>query len=164
MQPSVQPKTSPTKLFLANSAFIPEVIKFIEDGHTVTIDLRGYSMRPFLENERDKGLIGKPPRPWKVGDVVLAEVQKGTYVIHRIIKMNGAQVTLRGDGNIGVEHCTVDQLKGFLLGFYRKGRTQLDATNGLKFRVYSKIWIALYPIRRYLLAAYRIWVHYFGPL
>ena len=45
------------KLF-ANSVLIPEVIKMLEEGHSVTLPLRGFSMRPFLEDERDMACIG----------------------------------------------------------------------------------------------------------
>ena len=36
----------------ANADFIPEIIKLLDEGHTVTLLLRGYSMRPFLEDTR----------------------------------------------------------------------------------------------------------------
>lgn len=47
----------------ANADFIPEIIKLLDDGHTVTLLLRGYSMRPFLEDRRDKALLIKPKKP-----------------------------------------------------------------------------------------------------
>ena len=43
-----------------NALFLPQVAKFLEEGHTVTIGLKGYSMRPFLEHNRDKALLSKP--------------------------------------------------------------------------------------------------------
>ena len=133
---------------------LPEVVKMMDEGHTVTLRLRGYSMRPFLEDNRDKALLTKAIDP-RVGDAVLAEIAPNHFVLHRIVKIKGDQVTLRGDGNLGVEHCTLDDVKGFVIGFYRKGRTTLDKTNGWKWRTYSFFWTRLYPIRRYLLAIYR---------
>ena len=38
----------------ANAQLLPEIVKLLEEGHTVTLLLRGYSMRPFLEDNRDK--------------------------------------------------------------------------------------------------------------
>ena len=61
-------------------------------------------MRPFLENDRDKALLVKPSSI-KVGDPVLAEVNPLHFVLHRIDSIEGDNVTLRGDGNLGVEHC-----------------------------------------------------------
>lgn len=152
------------ELQIENHKFLPEVIKLLEEGHTVTLQLRGFSMRPFLEDNRDKALLAKA-KDIQVGDAVLAETAPKHYVLHRIIKIQGETVTLRGDGNLGTEVCHVNNVHGYVIGFYRKGRTKLDKTNGFKWRTYSHIWMALYPIRRYLLAAYRrIWIPLFGPI
>ena len=68
----------------------------LEEGHSVTLPLRGYSMRPFLEDGRDMALLTSPV-DIKVGDPVLAETQPGFYVLHRIVDMNDEQVVLIGD-------------------------------------------------------------------
>lgn len=136
----------------------------LSEGHTVTLPLRGYSMRPFLEDGRDKALLKLPTNP-QVGDAVLAEIAGQHYVLHRIIRIDGALVTLRGDGNINTEQCQLTDIKAVAIGFYRKGRHTVDATDGRKWLVYSKIWMVLYPIRRYLLAFYRhIWLKLFKPI
>ena len=153
-----------TEVRFNNSEFLPEVVKMLNERHTVTLRLRGFSMRPFLEDGRDKALLTKPVTI-KKGDAVLAEGTPGHYVLHRIISIKGENVVLRGDGNIGVERCSLADIKGFAIGFYRKGRTKLDRTNGLKWRVYSLVWTTLFPLRRYLLAFYRrIWLKMFKPL
>ena len=153
-----------TEIELANEHFLPEVIKLLENGHTVTIRLKGYSMRPFLENNRDKGLLECVSNP-QVNDVVLAETAPRHYVLHRIIKIEGDVVTLRGDGNLNNEICRLCDIKGKAIGFYRKGRETLDSTDGRKWKVYSWIWVRLFPVRRYLLAFYRrIWIKLFGVI
>ena len=146
----------------ANAQLLPEIIRLLQEGHKVTLQLRGFSMRPFLEDKRDKALLTLP-QDIKVGDPVLAEIQKGHYVLHRIIKIEGNTVTLRGDGNLANEVCTLDDIRASVIGFYRKGRKQLDRIDGKKWLRYSWVWTQLYPIRRYLLAAYRrIWIPLFG--
>ena len=146
-----------------NSVLLPEIVKLLNEGHTVTLRLKGFSMRPFLEDGRDKALLTKAVDP-KVGDPVLAEVGDKHFVLHRIISIEGNHVMLRGDGNIGAEHCTLDDVKGAVIGFYRKGRKKLDRTDGFKWLVYSWFWTRLFPIRRYLLAFYRrIWLKIFKP-
>lgn len=148
----------------ANEQIIPEVIRMLEDGHTVTLRLRGNSMRPFLEDNRDKALLAKPHTP-KVGQAVLAEIAPQKYVLHRIVSLQAEHVVLRGDGNLGTEHCQRCDIKGVVLGFYRKGRKHMDSTEGYKWKVYSWLWGNLYPIRRYLLAAYRkLWIPLLGPI
>ena len=137
---------------MANAVLLPEVVRLLEEGHTVTLPLRGYSMRPFLENGRDKALLRKP-ESINVGDAVLAEIAPKHFVLHRIVSIKGDHVTLRGDGNLGVEHCRLGDVKATAVGFYRKGREQLDRTDGRKWRIYSWVWTRLLPLRRYLLFA-----------
>ncbi|MBQ8157664.1 MAG: S24/S26 family peptidase [Prevotella sp.] len=137
---------------LPNAEFLPFVISELHavEGKTVTLPLRGRSMRPFLEDQRDKALLIACHLP-KVGDAVLAEISKGHFVLHRIIKIEGERVTLRGDGNFGCEYCRCQDVKAKAIGFYRKGRNQLDSTEGWKWLVYSWLWTRLFPLRRYLL-------------
>lgn len=153
-----------TEVKMANSVLLPEIVRLLNEGHTVTLRLRGFSMRPFLEDGRDKALLTKAVSP-KVGDPVLAEIEPKHFVLHRIISIQGDNVVLRGDGNLGTEHCKLGDVKGAVIGFYRKGRSKLDRTDGKKWRTYSWIWTRLYPIRRYLLAFYRrIWLRLFKPV
>ena len=137
---------------MPNAEFLPFVISELQSvkGKTVTLPLRGRSMRPFLEDQRDKALLCATDSI-KVGDAVLAEISQGLYVLHRIIAIEGNHVTLRGDGNLNEEHCLTEDIKAKAIGFYRKGRNKADKTDSMKWRVYSFVWMKCYPIRRYLL-------------
>ena len=147
-----------------NAVLLPRMVQLINEGHTVTLRLKGFSMRPFLEDGRDKAVLAQVGHP-KVGDPVLAETYKGHFVLHRIISIDHDQVILRGDGNIGTEFCRLSDVKGAVVGFYRKGREKLDRTDGKKWKIYSWIWTRLFPVRRYLLAFYRrIWIPVFGTV
>lgn len=137
---------------LDNTAFLPHVTALINEGHTVTLPLRGRSMRPFLEDGRDKALL-TAPKDICIGDAVLAEIHPGHYVLHRIIGIEGQHITLRGDGNLTDEHCNKDDIRAKAIGFYRKGRTKLDSVSAFKWRFYSAVWTRLMPIRSYLLFA-----------
>jgi len=139
---------------MPNEVFLPFVVEqlYLVEGKTVTLPLRGRSMRPFLEDGRDKALlIAARQKELCVGDAVLAEISAGHYVLHRIIRIEGKQVTLRGDGNLNVEYCNLSDIKAKAIGFYRKGNKNIDKTDGIKWRTYSWVWLRLYPIRRYLL-------------
>ena len=137
---------------IANAQLLPEVVKLLDEGHTVTLPLRGYSMRPFLENGRDKALLAKPDGV-KLYDPVLAEIQPGHFVLHRVVGIDGDHVTLLGDGNLAPEHCRLCDIKGTAIGFYRKNNDTLDSINDRKWRIYSWWWTRLLPLRRYLLFA-----------
>lgn len=142
-------------VMIPNAILIPEIVKQLGEGETVTLPLRGFSMRPFLEDGRDKALLEKPKAMPKVGEPVLAEIAPKHYVLHRIVKIEGENVTLLGDGNLRPEHCKLADIRASVIGFYRKGSDKLDYTNGKKWLRYSKLWMALTPVRRWLLAIYR---------
>lgn len=143
------------RIHFQNEVLIPQIITLLDSGHTVTLMLRGISMRPFLEDNRDKALLKKAEK-LKVGDVVLAEISAKHYVLHRITEIEGERVVLMGDGNLGTEQCRISDIHGYAVGFYRKGRNKMERTDSVKWKFYSFLWMHLRPIRRYLLFLYRI--------
>ena len=148
---------------LNNAELFPKLIALLEAGHTVTLTLTGFSMRPFLEDRRDIAELRHAKNP-KVGEPVLAIVGDNHYVLHRLIKIEGDNVTLLGDGNLSTEHCKLSDIKAQVVGFYRKGRKTPDTIDGWKWKCYSIIWMALRPVRRYILYIYRQWVKIFGTV
>ena len=142
---------------IPNEILIPKVKEVIDRGATATLRVKGHSMRIFLSNGRDLVTLIAPEREnLRVGDVVLAEIQPKVYVLHRIIQRTQDQLTLMGDGNVGTtEACTIKDVIGIVTLFYRKGRTKPDSVNGWKWKTYSRIWLTLTPIRRYILAIHR---------
>ena len=148
-------KTEATQtLELPNEVFLKEVVTLIADGHHVTLRVRGVSMRPFLEDRRDKIILTKPHAP-KVGDAVLAEIAPGKYVFHRIIAITGSKVTLKGDGNVwGTEECRIENVVASTLTFVRRGK--LYSPQGRAWRYYSALWPKWSFARRVLLKLYKI--------
>lgn len=147
---------------IPNTIYVEALRQCIQRGETVQFPVRGWSMRVFVEHERDKAIL-RPCDTDKLrrGDVVLTRIdtQDGSevYVLHRIIRIEGEKLTLRGDGNVGtIETCRRSDVVAFVSGFLRKGRTKPDLTTSLKWRIYSAIWVPLHPIRRYLLLAWRV--------
>ncbi len=146
---------------LPNDEFVKFIGEDIKAGHSVTIVAKGFSMRPFIENKRDK-IILKPigNEALKVGDVVLAQTTFGTFVLHRIVDIKGEQITLRGDGNaFGTEQTEQNKVVAKATAFIRKGRTEADTVSSAKWRYYSFFWMHTLPLRRYFLYIYR---HFFA--
>lgn len=139
---------------LKNDVFLKEVRQLISEGHKVTLRVRGRSMRPFLEDRRDLIVLMKATEP-KTGDAVLAEVSSGVYVYHRIIRIEGDKVTLKGDGNVrGVEECYLKDIAAATDQFIRKGKAYKP--QGKVWRYYSLLWPKWPLARRVLLAIYRM--------
>jgi SOS-response transcriptional repressor LexA len=121
---------------------------------SVTITVRGYSMRPFLEDRRDKVTL-TPPRTPRIGDVVLARIADKRYALHRVIKSEGERYIMRGDGNplYMKESFTEKDIIGVAHTFIRKGKPH--KATGFVWRCYSFTWRVLKPFRRILLGIYR---------
>ena len=138
---------------LPNDLFLKGIGELLQEGHTATLRVRGNSMRPFLEDRRDSIVLTSVTHI-EVGDAVLAEIAPGKYVFHRIIAIDGDNVTLMGDGNVrGTEHCTKADVKANALAVVRKGKEY--STDGRRWMRYSKAWMRLTPVRRWLLAIHR---------
>ena len=138
---------------LPNDAFLGLVSEKLAEGHTAVIWVKGYSMRPFIEFGRDKVKLATATA-CQVGDAVLAEIAKGHYVLHRIIKVEGNKLTLQGDGNVsGVEHCTMADVRCVVTEYIRPNRILSADDACLKRKI--RIWRTLFPIRRYLLFLYK---------
>jgi hypothetical protein len=140
---------------LPNNEVIAGVISVLETNPRVVLPVKGFSMHPFIIGGRESVELVKPSSPLKEGDVVLAWVDGTHYVIHRIIGIDGDEVSLMGDGNIaGIEHCRTDEVSA--LAEY------VIAPNGKRRYLYTKtrlrfahLWRKLLPVRRWILAIYR---------
>lgn len=132
------------------------VAEAVSAGHTATLPLRGFSMRPYLEDNRDKALLAPVPDVLKVGDVILAEIAPKRYALHRIVSIDGDNVTMYGDGNFSPEHIKRNNVLAIALGFYRKGSDKLDSVESRWYKMYWRTWVKLRPMRRYLLMLWRL--------
>lgn len=148
-----EPTRRPETVELPNEIFLKEVRTLIAEGHDVTLRVRGVSMRPFLEDRRDKVVLTRPDAP-KVGDAVLAEIAPGKYVYHRIIKIEEDMVTLKGDGNVfGTEQCEIKDIAASTKQLIRKGKAY--SPDGRAWRWYSVLWPSTALVRRVLLTIHR---------
>ena len=140
---------------LKDNKIIQEAVKLVEDGICVTLPVDGRSMLPFIIGGEDSVLLEKPQKT-EIGDVVLAWVEQCRFVVHRIIAINGDEVTLMGDGNIrGVEQCRLEDIKASVTYVVDKKGKRRNIKDW-KHRCGSYIWRRLRPVRRYLLAIYKI--------
>lgn len=145
-----------------NPLYVASLRSFIDQGETVQFPVRGWSMRCFVEHERDKAVLKACDRETlKRGDVVLTRIDtpddSEVYVLHRIIATDGERLTLMGDGNLrGTETCSRRDVVAIVTGFVRKGHSKADLVTGWKWRTYSALWVPLRPVRRWLLLGWRI--------
>ena len=84
-------------------------------------------------------------------DIVLAHVDGSRYVLHRVIGIDGDNVTLMGDGNrAGHENCRRSDVCGTVKEIIKENGRKVD-TDSAWFKFKSGLWLRLLPVRRYLL-------------
>ncbi|MBQ9411159.1 MAG: S24/S26 family peptidase [Bacteroidales bacterium] len=134
------------KKVVPNTIILEEAGQLLNEGRTVRFTPLGSSMLPFIRGGRDSVVLEKKGSV-EVGDIVLARLP-GRYVLHRVIALDGEKVTLMGDGNIvGTEECTRADIMGTAIEIGRGNRAVKPGK--------GKLWRALKPFRRYILAIYR---------
>lgn len=142
-------------LEIPNDILLGAVKKALREGHTCTISVKGRSMRPFLEDKRDRVILAPITAPLAPGDAVLAEIREDTYVLHRIIGINDNAVTLMGDGNIkGTETCRTEDICGIVIRYIHP-RLSFSATSKTTRRA-VRLWRKLLPLRYPLLKLYSL--------
>lgn len=86
-------KTIPNELFFAS------VEEMLAEGRSVEMTVKGFSMRPFVRNERDVVVLSPVEGvSLREGMVVLFRHQ-GRHILHRLRRIEGARLLIEGDGN-----------------------------------------------------------------
>lgn len=134
---------------LPNDILIGEVGRLLGAGKDVVLMTKGDSMLPFIIGERDSVLLRRE-QELREGDIVLAEIYRGHFVLHRVVKIEGENVTLRGDGNIrGCENCLRKDILGTVIEIQApSGKGRKPCRAGMWRR------LGAFP-RRCILAVYR---------
>lgn len=107
----------------------------------------GTSMEPLIHEQQDNIIVVKNKGRLKKYDVAVYVTPQGKYIMHRVVKVCDDHYVIVGDNLLKKEYVTDDMICGVLVGFYKKGKKYIDCTSSKKYMIYSKIWVALLPIR-----------------
>ena len=133
---------------------ISDAVRLVNEGMAVTMLVKGRSMLPFILGGLESVVLTRPGEI-REGDVVLAQIAEGRYVLHRVMSVSPERVVLMGDGNIrGQEVCRpqdvlarADEVVG------EDGRHRRLDTPAQRRR--ARLWRRLLPVRRWILAVYK---------
>lgn len=140
-------------LSVANESLLPEVEKLLAEGIRVTLKVKGNSMLPFIRGGRDSVTL-EAPAGISRGDIVLARMGQGRYVLHRVIKIKNNIVVLMGDGNCrGTEQCLRSDICGRVITIVKPHK--YISTDSSCMHMAGTVWRLLLPVRRWLLALYK---------
>lgn len=141
------------RIVMPNDILFPEIARLVSEGKSVCIRVKGRSMLPFIRGDRDDVVL-ESAGDFGLGDIVLAELSPGAYVLHRVVAMDGQKLTLMGDGNLkGREHCLRSDVKALATEVIKDGRSYDCRSRASRLK--ARVWGLLLPVRRYLLAIYR---------
>ncbi len=119
------------KLILSGDELFPEIVRMLDEGHTVTLKTKGSSMRPFIVGGRDSVVLEAVHGEVCTGDVVLACIPGRGYILHRVYR------------------CSRDAICGRVTQIIRQGRV-VDCSSRRE-RLLARGWRHLLPLRRVLL-------------
>lgn len=107
----------------------------------------GTSMWPLLHQQKDNIIVVKNNERLKKYDVALYVTDYGKYIMHRVIEVHDDHYIITGDNLLEREYVTDDMVCGKLVGFFKNGKKYIDCENSKGYKLYSRVWVALRPVR-----------------
>lgn len=114
---------------------MPTLIETLKNGGEVTFTVTGNSMLPMLHHKVDTVTLCAPKGRLKKRDIPFYKNGE-KYILHRIIKVNQNDYTIRGDNCYFIEKGITDNdIIGVVKEFSRKGKKH--SVNELGYRLYA---------------------------
>ena len=121
--------------------------EILEKTGTYTGLTVGSSMQPLLHEQKDNIIVVRPEGRLKKYDVALYVTSYGKYIMHRVIEVCDDHYVIMGDNLLKKEYVTDDMICGKLVGFYKNGKHYVDCENSKLYKFYSRLWVAIIPIK-----------------
>ncbi len=132
----------------------PIIKEKIDNGGTVQLPITGISMRPLLIWGRDTVTIVKCENA-KKGDIIFYLRDNGQFVLHRIVGTDENGYILCGDNQWYLERGIEDRhIIAVVNLITRKGKI-IDVEKNIPYKIYSKVWMGLLPVRKYIIPFFR---------
>jgi hypothetical protein len=140
---------------LPNDVYIESVKTEIEKGKQVRVKTKGYSMIPFISGDHGEILLKKTDEhSFRKGAILLVQLSAKRFVVHRLYKISGDLLVLKGDGNIHLtEQCTRDQVLAEVIGVVENGRIIREGS--FRWNLYAYLWPSSPLLRRIYLGLYK---------
>lgn len=133
------------------SELVPYMKEAFAAGKTFTVPITGTSMLPLLVEGRDTVMLKSPVLPLKKGDLPLYRRKDGSFVLHRVVKVQNGSYTMCGDHQFLTERGILeDQIIALAAEINRDGKS--ISVDESAYKRYVRLWTALlhvrYPFRR----------------
>lgn len=137
--------------YISAADFFPLLEEQLAQGKRASFIVTGTSMTPWIINRRDSvELVSADKKHLKKGDIILFCPFSGKYVLHRITDVKPCGYITTGDGNCHRDGLVLpENVVAKVVTIHRKGRT--IQCSSLWWKIISRIWMALFPLRKMLL-------------
>jgi hypothetical protein len=138
---------------LPNNAALPLIKELLSSNKTVTIPVKGTSMRPFYVDSQTQVTLSLPLSTFRRLDVVLFERENGQMVLHRIVKMSRDTLIIQGDALRNSEIVKPSQVVGVVLRHERRGK--IHSERSFWYLTIVRVWVLFAFLRRPMLGVLR---------
>ena len=107
---------------------------------------RGVSMKPMLRQGKDSVELAPLPKRLQKYDLPVYQYPSGKYVMHRVIEVREDCYVCMGDNTYSYEYIKPEWMVAVVSAF-KRGDREISVDAPL-YRFYSRLWVALYPIRK----------------
>lgn len=140
---------SSTKNLILGEELIPLIRERLAAGHSVRyLPFRGVSMLPMLRQGKDTVELSPLPERLKKYDLPVYQYPSGKVVMHRVVDVREDHYVCLGDNTYSYEYIRHDQMIGLVSAFKRADKR--ISTDAPAYRLYARVWVAVYPLRRLL--------------
>lgn len=140
-------------MLLPNDAALSLIKELLASNKTVTISVKGTSMRPFYVDGKTQVTLSLPLSTFRKLDVVLFERENGQMVLHRVVKIQPNGLVIQGDALKNKDFVKPDQVVGVVLRHERNGK--VHSGRGFWYLSLVRLWVLLGFARRPLLGVLR---------
>lgn len=117
----------------------------LEIGGRARLTVTGRSMLPLLRAYRDAVELIPVSGRRKKGEIILYRRESGQFVLHRIVDLTQDGYICCGDNEAVREPVSQSQLLAVTDGLVRRGKRV--SLNHLSYKVYTALWVGLFPLR-----------------
>lgn len=128
---------------------LPLIRERLAAGQTIRyLPFRGVSMLPMLRQGKDVVELSPLPPQLKKYDLPVYQYPSGKVVMHRVVGVKPDHYICLGDNTYEYEHINPGQLIGVVSAF-KRGEKRIPVDDA-GYRLYSRIWVATFPLRKFL--------------
>lgn len=124
----------------------------LDSGGRVKLPVKGVSMYPLIRPARDYALLEKSDS-YRKYDIIFYKRRDGSYVLHRIVGEDDEGFILAGDSETDKEYGIKESQILAKAKCIIRGKRDIE-TDSFFYKVYSRLWVALMPLRPFIIGCW----------